>query len=93
MAKNKIPGMWEARQQNGKWQVLDDNGKLIATLADGSNVEDKVKLIIASPYMLEALKAVIELIGDEDLPDNGEYNGAAVCDMARSAVEMVTGDK
>ncbi len=35
---------------------------------------------------LEALKALMELIGDSDLPDNGELNGAAICDMARAAI-------
>lgn len=35
---------------------------------------------------LEALKAIMNLIGDKDLPDNGELSGAAVCDMARAAI-------
>ena len=35
---------------------------------------------------LDALKALMELIGDKDLPDNGELNGAAICDLARSAI-------
>ncbi|MDO8490841.1 MAG: hypothetical protein Q7T04_02355 [Dehalococcoidia bacterium] len=35
---------------------------------------------------LEALKAIMNLIGDKDLPDNGKLNGAAICDLARSAI-------
>ena len=36
---------------------------------------------------LEALKAIMNLIGDKDLPDNGELNGAAICDLARAAID------
>lgn len=39
-----------------------------------------------APLLYEALKAMLELIGDEDLPDNGELSGAAICDLARHAV-------
>ncbi len=35
---------------------------------------------------LEALKAIMNLIGDKDLSDNGELSGAAICDMARAAI-------
>jgi hypothetical protein len=28
------------------------------------------------------------MLGDEDLPDNGEFSGAAVTDMLRAAVEQ-----
>lgn len=40
----------------------------------------------AAPLLYEALKAMVELIGDEDLPDNGELSGVAICDLARYAV-------
>lgn len=40
----------------------------------------------AAPLLYEALKAMLELIGDEDLPDNGELSGAATCDLARYAI-------
>ena len=36
--------------------------------------------------LYEALKGMVDLIGDEDLPDNGELSGAAICDLARDAV-------
>ena len=38
--------------------------------------------------MREALKSMVALIGSEDLHDNGELSGAAICDMARAAIEM-----
>ena len=37
--------------------------------------------------LFRALKSVVDLIGDDDLPDNGELSGAAICDFARSVVE------
>jgi hypothetical protein len=40
----------------------------------------------AAPLLYVALKAMLDLIGDEDLPDNGELSGAAICDLARAAV-------
>ena len=88
MGKGHIPGTWEAKLVGGTWKVVAEDGKLIATIADSVDAEKKAKLIAVSPYMLEALKAVVELIGNEDLPDNGELSGAAVCDMARSAVAV-----
>ena len=36
--------------------------------------------------LYEALKGMVDLIGDEDLPDNGELSGPAICDLARYAV-------
>jgi len=88
MAKGKIPGTWQAKLNGKVWQVLDKDEKLIATLANTADAEEKARFIAASPYRLEALKAIVELIGDEDLPDNGELSGAAVCDLVRSAVEL-----
>ena len=36
--------------------------------------------------LFRTLKSLVTLIGDDDLPDNGELSGAAVCDLARSIV-------
>ena len=85
-----VPGTWQAKKDGDAWQVLDGEGRLIATLADIPDAEAKAKQIAVSPYMLEALKSMVELLGDEDLPDNGEVSGAAVCDMTRAAVEMAS---
>lgn len=93
MGKGHIPGTWEARLEDGAWKVFDKDGQLVATLAEGSEAEARSKLIALNPYMREALKAMAELIGDEDLSDNGELSGAAVCDMVRAAVHDVAESK
>ena len=46
-----------------------------------ATVEDSGKITCRA-----ALKAVYELMGDTDLPDNGEISGAAVSDMVRAAI-------
>ena len=91
MGKGHIPGTWEIRLEGSTWKVFDEDGQLVATLAEVSEAEARAKLIALSPYMREALKGVVELIGDEDLPDNGEFSGAAVCDMVRVAVGLAAG--
>ncbi|MFC1981091.1 hypothetical protein ACFLVN_02475 [Chloroflexota bacterium] len=88
MSKGYIPGIWEARLEDSTWKVFDKDGQLVATLAEGSEAEARAKLIALNPYMREALKGVVELIGDEDLPDNGELSGAAISDMVRSAIDL-----
>lgn len=85
-----IPGTWQAKKNEDVWQVLDGEGRLIATLSDIPDAEAKAKQIAVSPYVLEALKSMVELLGDEDMPDNGELSGAAVCDMARAAVTQAS---
>ena len=60
----------------------------------GGMFEDKVRLCpfhAAAPAMYEALQALLALIGDEDLPDNGELSGASICDFARSALAQAEG--
>jgi hypothetical protein len=91
--ESSIPGTWKAKKSGKIWQILDKNGSLIATVAYIADAEDKARLIATSPYMLQALKAIIKLIGDEDLPDNGELSGAAICDLVRSAVMLVEGNE
>lgn len=90
MSINHMPGTWEAKLNDTTWQVLDEGGRILATIANIPDAESKAKQIAISPYMLEALKAVVELIGDDDLPDNGELSGEAVCDMLRAAVELAS---
>jgi hypothetical protein len=90
MEVKKASGLWKVVKKGDSWLVQTRDGKLIATVNKGDNAEAYAKLIAQSPYMLEALKAVAELIGDEDLPDNGELSGAAICDLARDAVSLAT---
>ena len=92
MENTVIPNSWQAKFENGWWRILDAKGNRIATIEKSADRKSNARLIAASPYMLEALKGLLELIGDEDLPDNGELSGAAICDMARVAVALVAGD-
>ena len=77
---------WKATRKDGLWLIQDEDGQTIASVVSGTESKKNSILLAASPYMLEALQAVIALIGDEDLPDNGELSGAAISDMARSAI-------
>ena len=80
MSTGRIPGTWEARLEDEVWKIFDGD-QLVATLVDSADAEARAKMMAMSPYMLEALKGVVEIMGDEDLPDNGEMNGGAVSDM------------
>ena len=89
MGKGHIPGTWEAKLDGKIWKILTEDKQVVATLAESTDAESRAKMIAVSPYMLEALKAMVELIGDEDLPDNGELSGAAICDMVRSSISLM----
>jgi len=86
-----MPGAWEALLENGSWVIRDKGGRKIAVVEKGKDAKANARLIAMSPYTHEALKGLMALIGDEDLEDNGELSGAAVCDMARAALELATG--
>ena len=88
-----IKGSWKAEPQRGVWKILDSRGRVVASIDKGANHETVARLIAASPMMLEALRSLMELIGEDDLPDNGELSGAAICDLVRSAVASATGKK
>lgn len=88
----KTPGTWEVHQEGKNWQVFNHNGQLIATLAEGPSFEARARTIAMSPCMLDALKGVAELMGDEDLPDNREFSDGAVSDMVRTAVQLAGGE-
>ena len=63
----------------------------IATFWPGADQAAHVRLFLASPMLLEACKATLLLAGGEDLPDNGEYSGAAITDLVRAAVAQAQG--
>ena len=86
-------GTWKALLEGGRWEVRSSENKVIASIDKNSQDEANARLIAASPMMLEALSGLVQLIGEEDLPDNGELSGAAICDLARSAIAIVSGDK
>ena len=81
----------------GPWVVntfiVNGQHKLEVLDATGANacVQANATLIAAAPAMYEALQALLALIGDEDLPDNGELSGASICDFARSALAQAEG--
>ncbi|MCP3685557.1 MAG: hypothetical protein GY861_23145 [bacterium] len=85
----EITDSWKAIKENGVWQIRDKDNRLISKIEPSSEDESQARLIANSPYLLEALKGMVALIGDEDLKDNGELSGAAICDMAREAVAKV----
>ena len=90
MENRGIPGTWKAILESGSWVVHDENGQVVATIEKTNDAEATARLFAVSPYMLEALKGVVELMGDEDLPDNGEFSGGAVSDMVRSAISLAS---
>ena len=63
----------------------------ICTMDGNEDNQANGNLIAAAPAMYEALQALLALIGDEDLPDNGELSGASICDFARSALAQAEG--
>lgn len=84
---------WKATLDNGKWKILSSESKTIAVVEKSENDESDARLMAASPMMFEALSGLIQLIGEEDLPDNGELSGAAICDLAKSAMAVAAGDE
>jgi len=90
MSEEYSPSPWQAVIQQELWSIVDKNNKKIATLEKSVKSREYARMIAASPYMLEALQNLVELIGDEDLPDNGELSGAAISDMIRSAVDLAS---
>lgn len=93
MESNYTAGNWKAALENGKWKVRSSDGEIIASVEKGNRDEANAKIIAASPMMFEALSGLVQLIGDEDLPDNGELSGAAICDLARSALTIAIGEE
>ena len=91
MKLNHTEGTWKAVLEGGRWKVRSSEDKVIASVEKGSQDEANAKLIAASPMIFEALSSLVELIGEEDLADNGELSGAAICDLARSAVAIAAG--
>ena len=90
------PGPWVVEC---KKFIATPKAVVIAELNDGlqgeypesGHINANATLIAAAPAMYEALQALLALIGDEDLPDNGELSGAAICDFARSALAQAEG--
>ena len=91
MTPKRTAGTWKAGLEGVIWEIRSPKGIVVATVEKRSNAEADAKLIAASPMMFEALSGLVQLIGEEDLPDNGELSGAAICDLARSAIAIAVG--
>jgi hypothetical protein len=91
MKPTYIAGTWKAKLEGGRWKVRSSENNVIASVEKSGHDKANARLIAASPMMFEALSGLVELIGEEDLPDNGELSGAAICDLARSAVAIAAG--
>jgi hypothetical protein len=91
MNTNYTKGIWKKKLEGGQWIIYSPENEVIASLSKGKQSVGNARIIAASPWMFEALSGLVQLIGDEDLPDNGELSGAAICDLARSALSIVTG--
>ena len=61
-----------------------DGDKEIAVLKEPS----LSSLLCAAPLLLDACEGVLNVLGDDELPDNGEFSGAAVTDLVACAVEQ-----
>ena len=90
MTLNRTEGIWKAVLEDRQWRIRSSQNSLIASVEKGSHDEANAKLIMISPMMLEALSGLVQLIGEEDLPDNGELSGAAICDLARSTAAIAS---
>ncbi len=91
MELKNTTGTWKPAFENGRWKILSSESNMVASVEKGPQDEANARLIAASPIMFEALSGLVRLIGDEDLPDNGELSGAAICDLVRSAIAVATG--
>jgi len=83
---------WKAVESSGSWQVVGEKNTIIATIAKSDKSEQYARLIAASPFLLNALQTFVYIIRDEDLPDNGEFDGFVVYDLAKKAIELAGGE-
>ncbi len=91
MEIKNVPGLWKAVAENGAFTIIDNTGNKIASIEPNDDAAKNAFMVVNAPYMLEALKGLVALIGDDDLDDNGELSGAAVCDIARNAIALGLG--
>ena len=83
---------WKAVESSGSWQVVGEKNTIIATIAKSDKSEQYARLIAASPLLLKSLQTFVYIVKDEDLPDNGEFDGFVANDMARKAIELAGGE-
>ena len=90
------PGWWKAvSQPDGTWDIRDFGDRNLATVESREDSEIHARMLASSAYMANALALLLTVIGDEDLPDNGYYNGedrTSIKDMALTAVKTAMGN-
>ena len=81
------PGPWVYHKQlNGSLTFFGENGnRAILSAARLINQEANARLIVAAPCLLDALKGMLEVFGDEFGMGN-----SSVCDDARAAIAKAT---
>lgn len=81
------PGPWMYHKQlNGSLTFFGENGnRAILSAARLINQEANARLIAAAPELLDALKGMLEVFGDEFGMGN-----SSVCDDARAAITKAT---
>jgi hypothetical protein len=96
MAKH-TPGPWSVGEGTPDIAIITDKVLVaMVTNDEDSPCEDdeqmaNARLMAAAPELLEACEAALLLAGDDDLPDNGGYNGAAITDQIRAAIAKAEG--
>jgi len=93
MEINYTKGIWKKKLEGGQWIIYSPDNEVIASLSKSKKSVGNARIIAASPLMFEALSGLVQLIGEEDLLDNGELSGAAICDLARTALAVATGNE
>ena len=83
----------DAKEPPARRAVEDELAEIAAQVPpeEWAKVGKEERLGEAAPELLEACKAALLLAGDADLPDNGEYSGAAITDQIRAAVAKAKG--
>jgi len=67
MPKVFSPSLWKASKEGANWVMIGPSNAVVARLEGKANTEKTAKLIAASPCMLDALRGVLRLAGDDDL--------------------------
>lgn len=95
------PGPWQLEQPgfNSISHVsyvagpsLKANGGTLTAICLGPDQAANSRLIAAAPELLATCEAIAQLLGDDDLPDNGELSGAAITEQLRAVIAKATGN-
>lgn len=101
MNAKHTPGPWEIDQSEKYYRpCIRKNGVIICFLPEKQIVGDEKErkanaaLLCFSPTLLAACEAVLNLCDNEgNLPENGEFSGAAIAEAVREAVRLAHSGK